>query len=124
MKLEVGMYVRYYWFNSEVKVGKITKIIDNLTIYINDKDVIPNYKILKASASIIDVIEIGDYIEGTVLVTDKNDKWIIVYDNPRVIGKEEGNELIYSVETKEQFELNRLINVEESAWNQLSKYLD
>lgn len=124
MKLEVGMYVRYYWFNSEVKVGKITKIIDNLTIYINDKDVIPNYKILKASASIIDVIEIGDYIEGTVLVTDKNDKWIIVYDNPRVISKEEGNELIYSVETKEQFELNRLINVEESAWNQLSKYLD
>ena len=111
MKLEVGMYVRYYWFNSEVKVGKITKIIDNLTIYINDKDVIPNYKILKASASIIDVIEIGDYIEGTVLVTDKNDKWIIVYDNPRVISKEEGNELIYSVETKEQFELNRLINV-------------
>lgn len=124
MKLEVGMYVRYYWFNSEVKVGKITKIIDNLTIYINDKDVIPNYKILKASASIIDVIEIGDYIEGAVLVTDKNDKWIIVYDNPRVISKEEGNELIYSVETKEQFELNRLINVEESAWNQLSKYLD
>lgn len=71
----------------------------------------------KISRYIIDVIEIGDYIEGTVEVIDKNDEWIIVNCNPRVIGKEEANGLIYSVETKEQFELNRLIDGKKSSWD-------
>lgn len=116
MKLEVGMYVRYRWIAGQVKIGKI-KEIDGSIICLNNADFIYEYNAKKISRYIIDVIEIGDYIEGTVEVIDKNDEWIIVNGNPRVIGKEEANGLIYSVETKEQFELNRLIDGKKSSWD-------
>ena len=71
MKLEVGMYVR-------TKVGNIGKIIDyhgDVTDYFwgcyetdltesLSKNYITEVDILKASNNIIDLIEVGDYVNG------------------------------------------------------------
>ena len=64
MKLEVGMYVR-------TNEGKITKLIeiDKYGFKRFDKLVdFTNYKIIKASHNIIDLIEVGDYINGYIVL--------------------------------------------------------
>ena len=101
-KLAVGVYVR-------TKQGKIGKIIDiNLgqeeKRYILDSSSVYIYyetDILKASHNIIDLIEVGDYVN-----------WLpvrFVEENRVDIGQEENylwlkNEHIKSIVTKEQFE--------------------
>ena len=84
MKLEVGMYVR-------TKDGIIAKVdyIDNDTILF-DKELYRTYgdsidflekdnleRIIKASYNIIDILEIGDYVNGSpicLIKTDEKDK--------------------------------------------------
>lgn len=95
MKLEVGLYVR-------TKDGIISKIISikNLDerayllngFYLN-KDVIK-----KASYNIIDILEVGDYVNGFPVIHKEND---ILKCGLLVQFKE--NE-IKSIVTKEQFE--------------------
>ena len=74
MKLEVGMYVR-------TKVGKIAKIInkydnsgslhkENFVWVLDDSSVLAlhSQKVVKASYNIIDLIEVGDYVNGYKVV--------------------------------------------------------
>lgn len=74
MKLEVGMYVK-------TKVGKIAKIINkydnsgslhktNFVWVLDDCSVLAlhSQKVVKASHNIIDLIEVGDYINGYKVV--------------------------------------------------------
>lgn len=77
MKLEVGMYVRtkYCGICDEIAIRKIIKIdkINNNWFYI-DKNVCDIYKdytnkintvnVEKASFDIIDILEVGDYVNG------------------------------------------------------------
>lgn len=125
MKLEVGMYVR-------TKKGSIAKIlgidifeegkgldISNLeAVYfdniVNDisKDIYRGcfnevFREAKASYNIIDLIEIGDYVNNSVVVKDSNGKLFVhntglIYDNNMYIPLE--NITIRSIVTKEQFE--------------------
>ena len=114
-KLEVGMYVR-------TKVGNIGKIIDyhgDVTDYFwgcyetdltesLSKNYITEVDILKASYNIIDLIEVGDYVNGWLVEEIRNDRVIssqyefcdICNDFER---KEILKEDIKSTVTKEQF---------------------
>ena len=92
MKLEVGMYARTI-------NGKIWIIISQKAISGHRKDII------KASHNIMDLIEVGDYVNG-LLVTricednETKEKYINLYGS---VSKWE-QEDIKSIVTKEQFE--------------------
>ena len=69
MKLEVGMYVRHKPLLSRkyVKINKIKEIEEKencLHIWLEDKDLITEKYLIKASYNIIDLIEVGDYLNG------------------------------------------------------------
>ena len=122
MKLEVGMYVR-------TKDGIIAKVdyIDNDTIFF-DKELYRTYgdsidflekdnleRIVKASYNIIDILGVGDYVNGSKVIDisiigkDK-EKWVWVeqmeYTDNKYGDDYVGynNEQIKSIVTKEQFE--------------------
>ena len=101
MKLEVGMYVR-----TLKGVVKIEKILDGVIwdtqghLHFGD--------FVKASHNIIDLIEVGDYVNGE-LVTNANDVYTEdnIYIGKEVIVNHEDliiEEDIESIVTKEQFE--------------------
>lgn len=70
MKLEVGMYVRFDWRKQQtpILIGKITEEhYDELCDYCYSTDlhlVITEDNVIKASYNIIDLIEVGDYVNG------------------------------------------------------------
>ena len=118
MKLEEGMYVRTKWGNGEQTISKCTNKVDigdtqysNNDFYIyTDKqgEVIYKSMILKASHNIIDLIEVGDYVNGypvyeTIDYPD-NTRAIVIADDNKSIIWEESSQYIKSIVTKEQFE--------------------
>ena len=120
MKLEVGMYVRHKLLLSSkyVKINKIKEIEEKencLHIWLEDKDLITEKYLIKASHNIIDLVECGDYVNGSKVIDisiigkDK-EKWVWVEqmeDNDNKYGDDYvgyNNEQIKSIVTKEQFE--------------------
>lgn len=120
MKLEEGMYVRHKPLLSStyIKINKIKEIEEKencLHVWLEDKDLITEKYIIKASHNIIDLIEVGDYVNGSRVmktnckleyIDDDSDTGVNeVYD-----GLELENGWIYfeheinSIVTKEQFE--------------------
>ena len=108
MKLEKRMYVR-------TKNGMIAKIIDKRDVsgslhreeivFILDngnKLALHSQKVVKASHNIIDLIEVGDYINGEKVIL-KNDGYIEIGTTNDYIGFN-NEELVKSIVTKEQFE--------------------
>lgn len=121
MKLEVGMYVR-------TKRGQIGKIItigkDNVAIEFNRmwQDIIYKENIIKATFNIIDILEEGDYVNGSevldfeyklikgndnftnfAVVTENcylenTDSWIIEKNIKSVITHEQMEQMAYKVE--------------------------
>ena len=89
MKLEIGMYVR-------TKNGKIWTINSQQAISGHRKDII------NASYNIIDLLEVGDYVNGekVMLNNDGNIKIGTTRDN--IVFNNE--KFIKSIVTKEQFE--------------------
>ena len=77
MKLEVGMYVRTKHYNHiHSYISKIIKITDDYVKLENQKDT--NYSwekedIVKASYNIIDILEVGDYVNGFPVIHKEND---------------------------------------------------
>ena len=127
MKLEVGMYVKYYQYRG--KIGKIIKnynddleiaykdgiLKTNVGSFIDDNYDI-NGKQYKASFDVIDLVEAGDYVNGSRVVKincnfeyvdDDADTGVNEVDNGLIL---ENNSFIYfgseitSIVTKEQFE--------------------
>ena len=111
MKLEVGMYVR-----TEYGISKIENISPNEYDKEHDYIELKNFvfdgldtqaffttdKILKASHNIIDLIEVGDYVNGD-RVTQVTSRYVEVCygrDSCDFINEED----IKSIVTKEQFE--------------------
>lgn len=101
MKLNVGDYVR----TDIGEIRKVVRVTDDL--YVLDKDVVFAHKdkIKKSNPNIIDLIEVGDYVNGRIVC--KNDEENYLY----LIGFDaDGNfyedsiKDIKSVVTKEQFE--------------------
>ena len=110
-KLEVGMYVRGKYYTCRGKIGKIVKnyngdleiayqdglLKTTVSSFIDDNYDI-NGKQYVASYNIIDLIEVGDYVNGFPVIHKEND---ILKCGLLVQFKE--NE-IKSIVTKEQFE--------------------
>lgn len=119
MELKEGMYVR-------TKQGYIAKYLREYTTYNMDGEYDSYYEFddniaepcygntipieccsknmfIKQSYNIIDLIEVGDYVNG-VEVENINDEWITMSDTKVPILKSIANGLIKSIVTKEQFE--------------------
>ena len=62
-KLEVGMYVKFKTLSNQVKLGQI-QLIDNSIYELDNNEVTADKYIIKASHNIIDLIEVGDYVNG------------------------------------------------------------
>ena len=121
MKLEVGMYVRHKPLLSSkyVKINKIKEIEEKencLHIWLEDKDLITEKYLIKASYNIIDILEVGDiisfyedidnykkqYVIGIPdLITLDKIKDKITNDNIRLVSiltKQEMEQMAYKVE--------------------------
>lgn len=98
MKLEVGMYVKFKTLSNQVKIGQI-QLIDNSIYELDNNEVTADKYIIKASHNIIDLIEVGDYVNGELVV-----KCHISYVST-IINEVGYNDFqIKSIVTKEQFE--------------------
>ena len=113
-KLEIGMYIRtkdgkiakFIKYDEEDKEELITDYYEYSTIWIKD--------VIEASHNIIDLIEVGDYVNGSKVVDisiigkDK-EKWVWVEqteDTDNKYGDDYvgyNNEQIKSIVTKEEF---------------------
>lgn len=99
-KLEVGMYVR----TETGQIGKITNFDGSMARVDTDKFITYknfNSEITKASHSIIDLIEEGDYVNGCKVIknTLKDGGNIVIVQGSNCFT----NEDIKSIATKEQF---------------------
>ena len=107
MKLEIGMYVRYkkFSYSKEIKIGKLT----NVQFQLVDGDS-GRQDILKASHNIIDLIEVGDYVNGkkvtSIIPPDILGDEVLDYAHISSLNGEPLYEdiEIKSIVTKEQFE--------------------
>lgn len=118
MKLGVGMYVR-------TKVGKIAKIInkydnsgslhkENFVWVLDDCSVLAlhSQKVIKASYNLIDLIEVGDYVNGFRVYEVKANCVMVGYecfatkfdDEQEFLYQTIFEDDIKSIVTKEQFE--------------------
>lgn len=98
MKLEVEMYAR-------TKEGKIFKINETNVVGKNYYlDIRETREIIKASYNIIDILEVGDYVNGyKVIDIVENDIYISDYYAESYIGIVKAKN-IKTIVTKEQFE--------------------
>lgn len=114
MELKNGMYVRYTrgMINEYVppKIAKIVDCSDNELIKIDNGQVILRSDVIKARHKIIDLIEVGDYVNGlrinSITEVDENHDVRLVW-NLTTYGDDDisfSNEEIKSIVTKEQFE--------------------
>lgn len=110
--MKVGDYVRFRTLSREIKIGKVIEIIEpdkesmkKYCVYDldNNEATVDDY-VIKSSPNIIDLIEVGDYVNGKKVI----DKW----EEPDWYGyfiKLEGEETvptirkIESIVTHEQF---------------------
>ena len=107
MKLEVGMYVRTNGGNIR-KIENFKSSIYNDFIETPYKELINKKDIKKASHNIIDLIEVGDYVNGYKVSFKGNDYQPFVQcDYPVECGQTNHyrfyEKAIYSIVTKEQF---------------------
>ena len=117
MKLEEGMYVRYIPTIGEYtqKISKITKtkncLLDMCYTLDDKEEVFSSHfdDILGASHNIIDLIEVGDYVNGypvyETIEHPDNTRAIVIADDYKSIIWEESSQYIKSIVTKEQFEI-------------------
>ena len=106
MTVEKGMYIKHTKgaINGYVpsRIAKITDCSDNYLIKIDNGQVILRKDILKASYNLIDLIEVGDYVNGLPVVHNakNNGGNIVIVVNANAYNEEN----IKSILTKEQFE--------------------
>ena len=120
MEISEGMYVKYIrgMINGYVppKIAKVTDCSDKDLIKIDNGQVILRNDILKASYNIIDLIEVGDYVNGMEVIAKDSDNRLYV---PEDLGQPYDREFsngcfeytlldknfeIKSVVTKEQYD--------------------
>lgn len=102
MKLEVGMYVRTRW--QMYKILEVSDLLNMAGTKIGYKYTVDKYgflreaDIIKASFNIIDLIEVGDYVNGSIVSETYKDK-LVCNGGMRIIKKNQ----IKTIVTKEQF---------------------
>ena len=111
MELKVGMYVRYTRgaINGYVppRIAKIVDCSDNKLVRIDNWQVILRNDVIKARDNLIDLIEVGDYVNGyrvtyvypNLIKVDSTDIWEIhPHDIKSIVTKEQFNSVKYEVE--------------------------
>lgn len=111
MELKKGMYVRYTRgvINGYVppRIAKIVDCSDNELVRIDNWQVILRNDVIKARDNLIDLIEVGDYVNGyrvtyvypNLIKVDSTDIWEIhPHDIKSIITKEQFNSVKYEVE--------------------------
>lgn len=113
MKLEVGMYVRLVNDVEDIVViNKIANVFETTILTENDGSIYQGEytkeNVVKASYNIVDILEVGDYVNGNIILY--KDTGIAHNQNLIVcIGRDEERHIydetcIKSIVTKEQFE--------------------
>jgi hypothetical protein len=118
--MEIGDYVRYKTLSNQIKINKIKNIVEpddselsmtNIILYdLDNKDVTADKYIIKSSPNIIDLIEVGDYVNGKEVSSlqrydDGTVADIRFYEEVEMQEYSFGEESdIKSIVTKEQFE--------------------
>lgn len=114
-EFEVGMYVRYTRgaINGYVppRIGKIVDCSDSEIIKLDNNQIIINNDVKKASYNIIDLIEVGDYVNGykvTAIYKPNGDDilnfTLIMEHGYKTINPYIRHYPIKSIVTKEQFD--------------------
>ena len=108
MELKEGMYVRYTRgaINGYVspRIARIVDCSDNELIKIDNGQIILRSDVIKASHNLIDLIEVGDYVNGSkVIDIVENDVYVSNFYEEQCIGQV-SKKNIKSIVTKEQFE--------------------
>lgn len=109
MKLEVGMYVRLQNdAENIVIINRIANVFETTILTENDGSIYQGEytkeNVVKASYNIIDILEVGDYVNGLkVIDIVENDIYISDYYAESYIGIVKVKD-IKSIVTKEQFE--------------------
>lgn len=72
MKLEVGQFIRTNdgYINKIEKVNQFNVLVDGRYLF-GEKLNIPNNEITKSSYNIIDILEVGDYVNGQKVYYDE-----------------------------------------------------
>ena len=111
--MKAGDYVRVKvndYKQSTTIISKIVAIIQNDLVSIEDSDLlVDKNNIIKLSPNIIDLIEVGDYVNGNkVLFITKNENTrleVVCSDGEKLLGWKSYKEKEFkSIVTKEQFE--------------------
>ena len=112
MKLEVGMYVRfdYHRVTVPIQIGKITEVhyeeTENDYFYLTDNGLVigEDNLIKEPSHNIIDLIEVGDYVNGYKVADIDKGKYSVFIEEPKdYVWQCLWNNDIKSIVTKEQF---------------------
>lgn len=106
MEIKVGEYVR----TKEGVIGKITKVVTNSIFYVQFYDNEPwktdieEAGIVKSSPNIIDLIEVGDYVNGYLIDYIPDNEKAVYHDSSDCADVEKfENKDIETIVTKEQF---------------------
>lgn len=119
--MQIGDYVRFKTLSRKIKIGKIIRIIQhdddelslhNYNIYdLDNNEATVDDLIIKSSPNIIDLIEVGDYVNGKKVLNvcpdyifDYSEEITIVYFDKDKKDYIYSNVDIKSIVTKEQFE--------------------
>lgn len=111
--MKVGDYVRFKTLSREIKIGKVIEIIEpdkeimkKYCVYDldNNEATVDDY-VIKSSPNIIDLIEVGDYVNGYLVTTGNQGVGSIYIAEIDGLGlkKKLYEEDIKSIVTKEQF---------------------
>ena len=110
--IKINMFVRLNC-NYELGIGKtIGEIDEDNFVKTKFKDgfecSLPTFMIKKASHNIIDLIEVGDYVNGypvyEIIEYEDNTRAIVIDDDNKSVIWEESPQYIKSILTKEMFE--------------------
>ena len=116
MKLKKDMYVRYTrgMINGYVppRIAKIVDCSDNDLVAISNSQVILKSDVIKASDDLIELIEVGDYVNGkevTEVMTDNKGKITDIAYTEETEGQSYSLLPVKNIVTKEQFESMKYI---------------
>ena len=96
--MKAGDYVRILTMSGQSKIAKLEKI-DNICI--TDNGAVDINNIIKSSPNIIDLIKVGDFVNGKEVLEIKK---FGSFNGIKVFGDIYYNKEIKSIVTKEQFE--------------------
>ena len=102
--MNIGEYVRIQTLSGQGKIAKLEKIDD---ICITDKGAVDRNNIIKHSKKLIDLVQVGDYVNGSKVIdiAQKPKKAIYVEDASQQCGLIPiTKDSIKNIVTKEQFE--------------------